>query len=117
MTDLASIQQYPRESVQKYVQRFRELRNQSYSPHLEERFLAELTYKGLNREVKIVYGPTDFESIGHLVSKVSAYERSHPEVFQEKQRRNIGYVKAEEDDLLDDADTYLVQWARTSQPL
>ena len=81
MTDLTSIYQYPRESVQKYIQRFHELRNRCCSLHLVERFLAELAYKGLNEAVKAAYGLTDFESVSHLVSKDSAYERSHPEVF------------------------------------
>jgi len=38
-------------------------------------------------------------------------------LFQEKHRRNIGYVQVDEEDLIDDADAYFVQWARTSQPL
>ena len=64
-----------------------------------------------------MYGPPDFDSICHLVSKVSAYERSHLEVLQERQRRSIGCIQAKEDDTLDDTDAYLVQWAKTNKPL
>ena len=83
-TDLNSIHQLPREPVHKYIQRFRELRNRCYSLHLDERILAQIAYNGLNKAIKTVYGSTNFDSIGHLVSKVSAYERSHPEVLQER---------------------------------
>ncbi|WVZ93616.1 hypothetical protein U9M48_039581 [Paspalum notatum var. saurae] len=72
-TDLNSIHPLPGEPVHKYIQQFRELRNQCYSLYLNERILAQIAYNRLKRSVMAVYGPTDFDSIGHLVSKVSAY--------------------------------------------
>jgi hypothetical protein len=46
--------------------------------------MAELAYGGLSRVTKGVYGPTDLDSIGHLLSKVSAYECLHPDLYANK---------------------------------
>ena len=77
--------------MNQYIQRFREAWNRCYSLHLSERNLAELAYGGLSRVTKGVYGPTDFDSISHLLSKVSAYERLHPDLYVEKLRRPVNY--------------------------
>jgi len=78
ISDLTEVRQQPGESVYQYIQRFREIRNICFSLQLPEKALAELAFKGLNKVFKIAYGPNDLESVGHLVSKVAAYERSHP---------------------------------------
>ena len=77
--------------MNQYIQRFREARNRCYSLHLSERNLAELAYGGLSRVTKGVYGPTDFDSIGHLLSKVSTYERLHPDLYADKPWKPIAY--------------------------
>jgi len=51
---------------------------------LSEGNLLELAYGDLLRVTKGVYGPMDFDSIGHLLSKESAYERLHPNLYAEK---------------------------------
>ena len=91
LSDLMALCQKPVETVSQYIQRFHETRNRCYSLHLSERNLAELTYCGLSRVTKGVYGPMDFDSISHLLSKVSAYERLHPDLYVEKLRRPVNY--------------------------
>ena len=91
MSDLTALRQRTGETVNQYIQRFREAQNRCYSLHLSERNLAELAYGGLSRVTKGVYGPTDFDSIGHLLSKVSAYERLHPDMYAEKPRKPVAY--------------------------
>ena len=79
----------------------------------------ELGYGGLLRPTKNAYGPGDFYLIGTLLSKVSAHERQHPEVHQEKYRKPISYLHANEEGSTDEADVAVVQWARggTTGPL
>ena len=54
--------------------------------------MAELAYNGLAKQIKTIYGPTDFESVDQLVSKVSAYERAHPEFLRNKQKKLVNFV-------------------------
>ena len=63
LSDLTDLRQRTGETVNKYIQRFREARNRCYSLDLSERNLAELAYSGLSWVTKGVYGPTDFDSI------------------------------------------------------
>ena len=83
----------------------------------KEKNLAELAYGGLSRVTKGVYGPTDFDSIGNLLSKVSAYERLHPDLYAERPCRPVAYFDATEEESADEAEVAIVQWARASQPL
>ena len=48
------------------------------------------------------------------MSKVSAYERQHLEAYQEKYRKAISYLHADEER---SADVAVVQWARGVQPI
>ena len=59
----------------------------------------------------------DFDSIGHLLLKVSAYERLHPDLYAEKPQRPVNYFQATEEESADEADVSVVQWAKASQPL
>ena len=77
----------------------------------------ELAYGGLLRPTKNAYGPADFDSIDTLLSKVSAYERQHQEAYQEKYRKPISYLHANEEGSADEADVAVVQWARGAQPI
>ena len=117
LSELTALRQCTGESVSQYIHRFCEVRNRCYSLHLSEKNLAELAYGGLSRVTKGVYGPTDFDSIGHLLSKVSAYERLHLDLYAEKPRRPVAYFQAVEEESADEAEVAVVQWAKASQPL
>jgi hypothetical protein len=75
--------------------------------------LVELAYGGLSRVAEGVYGPTDFDSIGHLLSKVSACER----LYADKPRKPIAYFRTAEEESADETDVSVVKWAKASQPL
>ena len=108
MSDLTALRQRTGETVNQYIQRFREARNRCYSLHLSERNLAELAYGGLSRVTKGVYGPTDFDSIGHILSKVSACERLHPDLYADKPRKPIAYFRTAEEESADETDVSVV---------
>ena len=117
LLDLTALCQRTGETVSRYIQCFREARNRCYSLHLSERNLTELTYGGLSRVTKGVYGLTDFDSIDHLLSKVSAYEHLHPNLYAEKPRRPIAYFQASKEESAEEAEVAVVQWVKASQPL
>ena len=95
--------------MNQYIQRFHEAWNRCYSLHLSERNLAELAYGGLSRVTKGVYGPTDFDSISHLLLKVSSYERLHPDLYAEKPRKLITNFQTAEEESADEAEVMVVQ--------
>jgi hypothetical protein len=51
------------------------------------------------------------------LSKVLAYECQHQEAYQEKYRKPISYLHANEEGSADEADVAVVQWAREAQPI
>ena len=56
---------------------------------------------GLAKPIKDVAFSMDFNSLAHIVQKLTAYEQYHPELYQDKFKRNINAVDAsdsEEDD-------------------
>ena len=117
LTDLANNRQLDGESVSQYIQRFCEIKNRCYLLQLSERNLAELAYNGLAKQIKTIYGPTDFESVDQLVSKVSAYERAHPEFLRNKQKKLVNFVLPKDEGTTEDQDAFLVQWTKASKPL
>ena len=64
--------------------------------------------RGLSRVTKGVYGPMDFDSISHLLSKVSSYERLHPDLYAEKPRKLITNFQTAEEESADEADVAMV---------
>ena len=108
LSNLIALRQRTGETMRQYIQRFRKARNRCYSLYLSERNLAELAYGGLSRVTKGIYGPTDFDSIGHLMSKVSSYECLHPDLYAEKPWRPVAYFQASEEESADEAEVAVV---------
>ena len=79
--------------------------------------MVELACGGLSRVTKGIYGPKDFDSIGHLLSKVSTNECLHPDLYADKPWRPVVYFQTGEEKSADKADVAMVQWAKASQPL
>ncbi len=66
LSDLTAIRQRHDESVQDYIQRFREMRNRCYSLSLTDSQLADLAFQGLIAPIKEKFSSQDFESLSHL---------------------------------------------------
>jgi hypothetical protein len=71
ITDLTRLKQRNDETDAGFVQRFREVRNKCYSLNLGDKQLAELASQGLLRTLRKKYASHDFESLNHLVSRMS----------------------------------------------
>ena len=72
------------ESSSKFIQRFREVRSHCYSLNLSDGQLAELALQGMSPLIKENFDGQEFESLVHLVQKVSAFENQHCALRKEK---------------------------------
>jgi len=71
ITDLVKLEQRNDESVESFVQRLREVKNKCYSLVLDDRRLADLAFQGLLPHVRDKYASQEFESLSHLVQRIS----------------------------------------------
>jgi hypothetical protein len=74
IVDLAQVRQ-------KYIQRFREVKNRCYSTHILEKEAVELASLGLVKLIKDLVFQLEFNSLAHLVQKLTSYEQRHPELY------------------------------------
>lgn len=73
-SDLILVKQQEGESAVEYIQRFRDIRNRCYSLSLSDEQLADLAFQGLSAPIKDRFFFHEFDSLTHLIQKVSAYE-------------------------------------------
>ncbi|KAK1632270.1 hypothetical protein QYE76_006585 [Lolium multiflorum] len=97
LADLAQVRQKRGETVAEYIQRFRNLRNRCYSVRVTEKEAVELAVAGLATPLKDMASQADYPSLAHMVQKLSAYEQRHPDLYQDKFKRAVVLVEAEED--------------------
>jgi len=71
ITDLGRLRQRNDESVESFVQRLRDVKNKCYSLVLDDRQLADLAFQGLLPLIKDKYASQEFESLSHLVQRIS----------------------------------------------
>jgi hypothetical protein len=117
ITDLAQVRQKRGETVAEYIQRFREVKNRCYSTRISERDVVELAYVGLVKPIRDLVFQLEFNSLAHLVQKMTVYEQRHPELYQVKFKRQVVMVDAEDsEDSGDDQEIAVVEWARGQNP-
>jgi len=71
ITDLVRLKQRNDESVESFVQRLREVKNKCYRLVLDDRQLADLAFQGLLPHIRDKYASQEFESLSHLVQRIS----------------------------------------------
>ncbi|KAK1604250.1 hypothetical protein QYE76_027923 [Lolium multiflorum] len=98
LADLAQIRQKRGETVAEYIQRFSNLRNRCYSVRVTEKEAVELAVVGLASQIKDMASQADYPSLAHMVQTV-AYEQRHPDLYQDKFKRAVVLVEAEEDEV------------------
>jgi hypothetical protein len=68
---------------------------------------------GLVKPVKDLVFQLEFNSLAHLVQKMMVYEQRNPELYQDKFKRQVVMVDAEDsEDSEDDQEIAVVEWAR-----
>ncbi|KAK1632291.1 hypothetical protein QYE76_006606 [Lolium multiflorum] len=117
IADLAQIRQKRGETVTEYIQRFRNLRNRCYSVRITEKEAVELAVAGLATPLKDMASQADYPSLAHMVQKLSAYEQRHPDLYQDKFKRAVVLVEAEEDKVsAGDQEVAVAAWTRGQTP-
>jgi hypothetical protein len=104
--------------VAEYIQRFREVKNRCYSIRISEKEAVELVSLGLVKPVRDLVFQLEFNSLAHLVQKMIVYEQRHPELYQDKFKRQLVMVDAEDsEDSGDDQEIAVAEWARGAKPV
>ncbi|KAK1628356.1 hypothetical protein QYE76_002671 [Lolium multiflorum] len=97
-----------------YIQRFRTVKNRCYSAHVTEKEAVELAVAGLAASFKDLTFQVEYNSLTHLVNRLTLYEQRHPELYQDKFKRAITLVNADEDeDSAEDQEVAVAEWTRT----
>ncbi|KAK1630978.1 hypothetical protein QYE76_005293 [Lolium multiflorum] len=118
IADLAQLRQKRGETVTEYIQRFRNLRNRCYSVRITEKEAVELAVAGLATQLKDMASQADYPSLAHVVQKLSAYEQRHPDLYQDKFKRAVALVDAEEDEVpAGDQEVAVAEWTRGGTPV
>jgi hypothetical protein len=110
IADLALVRQKRGETVAEYIQRFREVKNRCYLIRISEKEAVELATLGLVKPIKDLVFQMQFNSLAHLVQKMTIYEQRHPELYQDKFKRQVVMVDAEDSEESED-DPEIAVWS------
>ncbi|KAK1629811.1 hypothetical protein QYE76_004126 [Lolium multiflorum] len=115
---ISAVRQRRGETVSEYIQRFRTVKNRCYSVHLTEKEAVELAVAGLAASFKDLTFQVEYNSLAHMVQRLTLYEQRHPELYQDKFKRAITLVNADEDeDSAEDQEVAVAEWTRTPVPV
>jgi hypothetical protein len=118
IANLAQVRQKRGETMSEYIQRFREVKNRCYSTRISEKEAVELASLGLVKLIKDLVFQLKFNSLVHLVQKLTSYEQRHPELYQDKFKRQVILIDAEDaEDSGDDQDVAVAEWTRGANPV
>ncbi|KAK1617933.1 hypothetical protein QYE76_023450 [Lolium multiflorum] len=117
LADLTQVRQRRGETVSEYIQRFRTVRNRCYSVRLSEKEAVELAIAGLSAPLRDVTFQAEYNSLAHMVQKLTAYEQRHPELYQDKYKR-VALIETDEDeDSAGDQEVAVAEWTRGAKPV
>jgi hypothetical protein len=115
---LAQVRQKRGETVVEYIQRFREVINRCYSTRITEKEAVELASLGLAKPIKDMGFQLEFNSLAHLVQKLTSYEQRHPEIYQDKFKRQITLIDTEDaEDFGEEQEVAVIEWTRGANPV
>jgi hypothetical protein len=118
VADLAQVRQKRGETVAEYIQRFREMKNRCYSTCILEKEAVELASLGLLKSIRDLAFQLEFNSLAHLVQKLTTYEQRHPELYQDKFKRQVALIDTEDaEDSRDDQEVVVAEWTRGTNPV
>jgi hypothetical protein len=110
---LAQVRQKQGETVVEYIQRFREVKNRCYSTRITEKEAVELASLGLAKPIKDMGFQLEFNSLAHLVQKLTSYEQRHSEIYQDKFKLQITLIDTEDDgDSREEQEVVVAEWTR-----
>nr|ABA97233.1 retrotransposon protein, putative, unclassified [Oryza sativa Japonica Group] len=111
LSDLTAIKQRHDEPMHEYIQRFREMRNKCYSLNLTDAQLAVLAFQGMIAPIREIFSSEDFDSLSHLIQKVTLHEQRSAEARKNPKRVNhvCPYIYGSDNDD-DDCEIAAAEW-------
>jgi hypothetical protein len=118
IADLAQVRHKRGETIVEYIQHFREVKNRCYSTRITEKEAVELASLGLAKPIKDVGFQLEFNSLAHLVQKLTSYEKRHPDIYQYKFKCQITLVDIEDaEDSGEEQEVAVAEWTRGANPV
>jgi hypothetical protein len=118
IADLAQVLQKRGETMVEYIRRFREVKNRCYSTRISEKEAVELASLGLLKPIRDLAFQLEFTSLAHLVQKLTTHEQRHPELYQDKFKRQVAVIDTEEaEDSGDKQEVAVAEWTRGANPV
>jgi hypothetical protein len=111
------LRQHNDESIESFVQRLRDVKNKCYSLVLDDWQLADLAFQGLLPHLKDRYASQEFESLGHIVQRISDQDTR---VFEPKKNwsKKVSFVDEVEDSDSDEEPIIgLAEWVKNKRPI
>jgi recombinational DNA repair protein (RecF pathway) len=65
---------------------------------ISEKEVVELASLGLLKPIKDLAFQLEFNSLAHLVQKLTTYEQRHPELYQDRFKHQVTLIDIEEDE-------------------
>jgi hypothetical protein len=93
IADLAQVRQKRGETMAEYIQLFKEVKNRCYSTRISEKEAVELASLGLLKPIRDLAFQLEFNSLAHLIQKLTTYEQRHPELYQDKFKRQVAVAE------------------------
>jgi hypothetical protein len=89
------------------------LKNRCYSTCITEKEVVELASLGLAKPIKDRGFQLEFNSLVHLVQKLTSHEQHHPEIYQNKFKRQITLIDTEDaEDSGEEQEVDVTEWTR-----
>jgi hypothetical protein len=94
------------------------MKNRCYSTRISEKEAVELASMGLLKPIRDLAFQLESTSLAHLVQKLITHEQRHPELYQEKFKRQVAVADTEEaDDSGEELELSAAEWARGANPV
>jgi hypothetical protein len=118
IANLAQVRQKHGETMAEYIQRFRDMKNRCYSTRISEKEVVELASLGLLKPIRDLAFQLEFNSLAHLVQKLTTYKQRHPELYQDRFKRQVTLIDTEAaEDSGDYQEVAVVEWTREANPV
>jgi hypothetical protein len=118
ITNVAQVRQKRGKTVAEYIQHFREVKNRCYSTRITEKKAVELASLGLAKLIKDMGFQLEFNSLAHLVQKLTSYEQRHQDIYQDKFKCQITLVDTEDaEDSGEEQEVAVAEWIRGANPV
>jgi hypothetical protein len=115
---LAQVRQKRGETIAEYIQCFREVKNRCYLTRITEKEAVKLAFLGLAKPINDLGFQLEFNSLAHLVQKLTSYEQCHLEIYQDKFKRQITLIDTEDaEDSGEEQGVDVAEWTRGANPV